>query len=191
MPSNPFSQNFTVPSTQHTYHYTFASPTNPTLPFLVFFHGFPFTAELWTAQTTYFASRGYGILAPDMLGYGSSSAPADPSEYALKILVNDAVALLEHLGIERFHGVAHDFGVHLMSRLYNYHPEMFLSATFVSVPYQSPDRYFDVDAANAMTKKILGVEKFAYMKFLAKEGSHELLDAHVRTLTHGERSSWV
>jgi pimeloyl-ACP methyl ester carboxylesterase len=43
------------------------------------------------------AARGFRALAPDLRGYGDSSAPADPASYSILHLVGDAVALLDHL----------------------------------------------------------------------------------------------
>src|SRR3984893_6597395 len=46
-------------------------------PAVLFCHGFPDTSYTWRRQMTAIASAGYRAIAPDMRGYGRSSAPAD------------------------------------------------------------------------------------------------------------------
>lgn len=41
------------------------------------------------------------MIAPDMLGYGSTSKPADAQEYSTKKLCADLAALLDLLDIKR------------------------------------------------------------------------------------------
>jgi soluble epoxide hydrolase/lipid-phosphate phosphatase len=40
-------------------------------------------------------------VVPDMLGYGGTDKPADPSEYSTKKLCADLVALLDFLSIKK------------------------------------------------------------------------------------------
>ena len=77
------------------------------------------------------------------------------------------MAVLDHEEIDSFHGVGHDAGTYLLSRLYNYHPTRLLSQTFIATPYNPPTSHFDLEAVNQWTKKLIGFEKFAYIRFLA------------------------
>src|SRR5580692_737566 len=45
-------------------------------PAVLFCHGFPDTSYTWRRQMKAIASAGYRAIAPDMRGYGRSSAPA-------------------------------------------------------------------------------------------------------------------
>ena len=56
------------------YHYYFSPPVSGK-PTLLFLHGFPSTLQDWARQIRYFQPKGYGILAPDMLGAGGTSKP--------------------------------------------------------------------------------------------------------------------
>jgi pimeloyl-ACP methyl ester carboxylesterase len=47
------------------------------------------------------AARGFRALAPDLRGYGDSSAPADPAAYTIFHIVGDVVALLDHLQLTK------------------------------------------------------------------------------------------
>ncbi|HEY0793075.1 MAG TPA: alpha/beta fold hydrolase, partial [Chthoniobacterales bacterium] len=44
-------------------------------PAVLFCHGFPDTSYTWRGQMKAIASAGYRAIAPDMRGYGHSSAP--------------------------------------------------------------------------------------------------------------------
>jgi soluble epoxide hydrolase / lipid-phosphate phosphatase len=173
-------KSFTVPSTRHTYDYIRIPASTPSKPTIAFLHGFPAIAFGWRHQIKYFAEKGYGIIAPDMLGFGGSSTPEDPKEYRSKMLVEDIMALLDHEGIDTYHGVGHDAGSWVLGRFYNYNPRRLLSVTFIAVPYGAPGVRFSIDAMNAWTKNVIGFEKFAYMQFLASDRSHILIEQHVR-----------
>src|SRR6202453_1179352 len=50
-------------------------------PAVLFCHGFPDTSYTWRRQMKAVASAGYRAIAPDMRGYGRSSAPAAGTLY--------------------------------------------------------------------------------------------------------------
>ncbi len=50
-------------------------------PVVLFCHGFPDTSYTWRRQMHAVASAGFRAIAPDMRGYGRSSAPTDASLY--------------------------------------------------------------------------------------------------------------
>ena len=114
-----------------------------------------------------------------MLGYGGTSKPDAISEYKIRGMVEDIVAILDHENIEKVHGISHDFGSHFMSRLFNYYPHRLVSLTFIAVPYTPPSSHFDLDHVNLMTKKLIGVEKFGYMGFLSSDNAPEVIEDHV------------
>ena len=172
-------KTFTVAATGHTYEYIRIAATSPSKSTIAFFHGFPAVASGWRHQIKYFADQGYGIFAPDLLGFGGSSRPASALEYRSRLVVADLIAILDHEKIMNFHVVGHDAGSYVVSRLYNYHPSRLLSLTFISVPYSPPAAHFDLTTINQMTKKLIGFEKFAYCEFLASDRSPELIEQHV------------
>ena len=51
------------------------------LPVVVLCHGFPELAYSWRHQIPALASAGWRVLAPDMRGYGESSAPEAVDAY--------------------------------------------------------------------------------------------------------------
>jgi len=66
--------------------------------------------KLWRAQVEAFATEGWHCIAPDMRGYGGSSAPSASEAYALKEIVDDMVELHDHLGASPAIWVGHDLG---------------------------------------------------------------------------------
>jgi hypothetical protein len=67
-------------------------------PAVLFCHGFPDTSYTWRRQMTAISSAGYRAIAPDMRGYGRSSAPADAALYTPLHTAGDLVGLLDALG---------------------------------------------------------------------------------------------
>src|ERR1700723_2246335 len=68
-------------------------------PAVLFCHGFPDTSYTWRRQMTAVAAAGYRAIAPDMRGYGGSSAPADASVYTPLHTAGDLVGLLDELKV--------------------------------------------------------------------------------------------
>ena len=79
-------------------------------PLLLFLHGFPEAAFVWDELLDHFGER-YRCVAPNLRGFGPSSAPADVSAYRVKHLMADIEALIAHLGRGAPKAlVAHDWG---------------------------------------------------------------------------------
>jgi alpha/beta hydrolase fold len=68
-------------------------------PVVLFCHGFPDTAYTWRRQMKAIAAAGYRAIAPDMRGYGHSSAPVDANLYTPLYSAGDLVGLLDALKI--------------------------------------------------------------------------------------------
>ena len=168
-----------VRSTGHTYDYICIKPASPKKATLVFLHGFPAIADGWNRQIGYFASLGYGIIAPDLLGFGGTSKPHAVLEYCSWVIAEDMFALLDHEKLELAHGIGHDAGAYVLSRLYNYSPRRWSSLTFIAVPYSPPGIHFDMDIMKQITENLIGFEKFGYVRFLAADGSHKLIEEHL------------
>ena len=69
----------------------------PGAPLLVFLHGFPEAAFVWDELLAHFGDR-YRCVAPNLRGFGPSSAPADAEQYRVKHLLADLDALIHQLG---------------------------------------------------------------------------------------------
>ncbi|KAI9037438.1 alpha/beta hydrolase [Aspergillus affinis] len=165
-------------STSHTYTYIHHPPRNPSHPTttFLFLHGFPSSSYDWRHQIAFFISQGHGVLAPDLLGYGGSSKPVSLDAYRARSMAAEIVEILDHEGLDQVHAVGHDMGCGLLSRLADYYPTRLKSCVFLDVPYTNPGARFDLDMVNAMSREVLGYERFGYLSFFARKESAGLLD---------------
>ena len=67
-------------------------------PLVVLCHGWPELSYSWRHQIKAIADAGFHVVAPDMRGFGRTSAPADVSAYSIFDTVGDMVALVTALG---------------------------------------------------------------------------------------------
>lgn len=102
---------------------------------MIFLHGWPGLGLLWRAQIEALAADGWRCIAPDMRGYGGSSAPASPEAYALEEIVQDMVELHDALGGHPAVWVGHDLGSPVVGALAAHYPERSRGVVLVSVPY--------------------------------------------------------
>ena len=71
------------------------SEHNNLLPILFFLHGVGGSADIWNSQMQYFVSRGYQVIAPDMLGHGFSSCPDKLRAYTFTKLFKDIISIFD------------------------------------------------------------------------------------------------
>ncbi len=77
---------------------------------VLFLHGFPQTLYTWRAELPALAALGYRCCAFDQRGYSPGARPEGIAAYLPESLVDDAIAIADHLGAARFHLVGHDWG---------------------------------------------------------------------------------
>ncbi len=96
---------------------------------VLFLHG-NLSCATWWERTMLRLPDGYRGIAPDQRGYGGSD-PAVKVDATLGLgdMVHDALALLDHLGIERAHVAGNSLGGNIVWRLLIDHPGRVLSAT--------------------------------------------------------------
>lgn len=92
------------------YHYFF-SPADEGKLTILFVHGFPNTSGDWRHQVSFFQARGYGVIAPDMLGYGGTSKPLETSEYVYGKSAKDLVDIVDAEKVEKVVAIGHDWFV--------------------------------------------------------------------------------
>lgn len=162
-----------------SYAWVSIRPQDASKPTVLFLHGFPSSSYDWRHQIYYFAPKGYGILAPDLLGYGGTDKPESVEAYKFRTMAADIIAILDHEGVERVHAVGHDFGSLLLSRIINYFPSRIISASFLAVPYSPPGEALDLDMAKTLTEDVLGFERLGYFRFMIEPDSWKVMDTHV------------
>lgn len=104
-------------------------------PVVLFCHGFPDTSYTWREQMKAVAQAGYRAIAPDMRGYGKSSAPDDASLYTPLHTTGDLVGLLDTLEIKTAVLVGHDWGATHAWNAALMRPDLFKAVFCLSVPY--------------------------------------------------------
>uniref|UniRef100_A0A8H7K7Q2 AB hydrolase-1 domain-containing protein n=1 Tax=Bionectria ochroleuca TaxID=29856 RepID=A0A8H7K7Q2_BIOOC len=179
----PERESFTSLESGHEYSFIYLPATSPSNPTLLFLHGFPSQLNDWAFQIAYFSSHGYGVVAPDLLGYGQSSKPDDAAQYRLKLISDDIYRLLDHLDLPSVVGVGHDFGATLLSRMVAYESTRWSALVFLAVGPPRMGNPFDLDMINSMTKDFLGYEFLGYITWL---GGDEAEEAQTALESHPE-----
>lgn len=140
-------------------------------PVLLFLHGFPEAAFIWEPLLAHFAPR-FRCVAPDLRGFGDSSAPADVAAYRAKPLVQDLEALLAAVteGVpQRLAAlVAHDWGGAVAWNLAMRRPETLARLIIVNSPHPGP---FLRDLRGDPAQQAAS----AYMNFLCRPDAAALL----------------
>ncbi|MGI5499142.1 alpha/beta fold hydrolase [Lentzea sp. CA-135723] len=93
---------------------------------VVLVHGHPRTHTTWHRVAPLLA-RDHVVVCPDLRGYGKSTLPPDEPEHAQsskRAMAGDVVALLRHLGHDRFSVVGHDRGALVAFRTAMDHPDV-------------------------------------------------------------------
>jgi pimeloyl-ACP methyl ester carboxylesterase len=102
---------------------------------IVFVHGWPELSISWRHQLPVFAGLGFRAIAPDMRGYGRSSAYGRHEDYAQQEIVADMIELLDAIGAEKAVFVGHDWGAPAVWSIAQQHPERCLGVAALCVPY--------------------------------------------------------
>ena len=107
---------------------------------LLFIHEFAGDHRSWEPQVRYFG-RGYRCVTYAARGYPPSDVPADPAAYSQQRAVDDAVAVLDGLGIDRVHVVGLSMGGFTALHLALRHPARVSSAVIAGAGYgAAPER---------------------------------------------------
>ncbi len=94
-------------------------------PPLLLLHGHPQTHVMWHKIAPRLA-RDFTVVAADLTGYGDSSKPPttpDHTPYSKRAMARDQVAVMRHLGFERFFVAGHDRGGRCAYRMALDYPE--------------------------------------------------------------------
>jgi pimeloyl-ACP methyl ester carboxylesterase len=103
-------------------------------PLVVLCHGWPELSYSWRHQIPALAAAGFHAVAPDMRGFGRTSAPAEIDAYSIFDLVGDMVALVAALGAREAVIVGHDWGAPVAWHAAMFRPDIFKAVAGLSVP---------------------------------------------------------
>jgi len=136
-------------------------------PLVLLCHGFPELWVSWRAQLGALAAAGYRAVAPDMRGYGGTSAPDDATAYSQLHLVGDMVELVHALKETQAVIVGHDWGAPVAWNAALLRPDVFRAVVGMSVPFAPPGR---VEMLSALSQA--GIHRF-YMQYFQTPGLAE------------------
>src|ERR1700733_7601835 len=103
-------------------------------PLVVLCHGWPELSYSWRHQIPALAAAGFRVAAPDMRGFGRTSAPAEIDAYSIFDHVGDMVALVAALGEKQAVIVGHDWGAPVAWHAAMFRPDVFTKVAGLSVP---------------------------------------------------------
>lgn len=118
-------------------------------PPLLLLHGAPVNVAGWRKVAPALA-RKYTVVATDLRGYGDSDMPdggKNHENYSKRVMAQDQVDVMAHLGFERFHVAGHDRGGRVGHRMARDHDDKVLTLTVMDIIptlhlYENIDRKF-------------------------------------------------
>ncbi|KAF8312242.1 alpha/beta-hydrolase [Clavulina sp. PMI_390] len=166
-----------------SYHYIHIPATLPKKPTLLLFHGFPTGVLAFRKLVPRLVGEGYGVVLPELLGYGASSKPQDVSEYS-RIGMADAMAeLLMVENVQKVIALGHDWGSPIAVRFALKYPMLAERIILVGVPFRPPgEGPLDTSSLNNRFKPTLGYEPLAYMDWLASPEAPRVTSEHPEAL---------
>ncbi|ESS67825.1 haloalkane dehalogenase DhmA [Methyloglobulus morosus KoM1] len=103
--------------------YTDKGPQNAQV--IVLLHGLPSSSYLYRNIIDPLVNKGFRVVAPDLLGFGASDKPDNPTSYAFEAHARRTFALMNHLKIAKANFVVHDLGGVVAWEMMGLHPERF------------------------------------------------------------------
>ena len=157
-------------------------------PLVLLCHGWPELSHSWRHQLPAIAAAGFHVVAPDMRGFGRTSAPQNIDAYSIFDMVGDMVALVAALGETKAIIIGHDWGAPVAWHAALFRPDIFTAVGGLSVapPWRGRERPLDSLAKS-------GVTNF-YWQYFQKPGDAEAeferdVDYTMRAVTFGVDSS--
>lgn len=102
---------------------------------VLFLHGFPQFADVWSEVLAAIAAAGFRGVAVDQRGYSPEARPERVEDYSADNLCSDILGFADSLGARQFHVVGHDWGGLLGWRIAADHPDRVRSLTALSTPH--------------------------------------------------------
>lgn len=142
-------------------------PGKEDAPTVVLLHGKNFNGAYWRQTAEFLASRGYGVLMPDQIGFGKSSKPV-AYQYSFNQLAANTAVLMDALGIKKAAIVGHSMGGMLAARFALAYPERTRRLVLVNPigleDYLDYTTYPDISAAFEREKALTGADIVAYQR---------------------------
>jgi 3-oxoadipate enol-lactonase len=137
---------------------------------ILMIHGNAERGQAWYGWVPHLA-RQFRVVRPDTRGFGESTPMPRDHKWSVDEIIDDYLALMKHLGIERFHMIAAKFGGTIARRFAARAPQQVRTLTVVGTPPPAWDRG-GVKAAHAVDElDKIGVEGWARKNMGGRLGS--------------------
>ena len=122
-------------------------------PLVLLCHGWPELSHSWRHQLPAIAAAGFHVVAPNMRGFGCTSAPESVESYSIFDLVGDMVALVAALGETKAIIIGHDWGAPVAWHAALFRPDIFTAVGGLSVapPWRGRERPMEALAKSGTT----------------------------------------
>ncbi|KAF2480510.1 Alpha/Beta hydrolase protein [Neohortaea acidophila] len=154
---------------------------DPSIPVLIFSHGYPDNAQMWSGALPHMLKSPYPIILMDILGLGHSSKPTEPKMYNYKQQADSIAQILDHEGVGKEKTVipiGHDWGSGVSQRFYLWHRERCLGLALLSLAYLIPNPDpIDLDDLNKATARRFGYPQWEYWNFFTAPDAAQLMEA--------------
>ncbi|MFC7898443.1 alpha/beta fold hydrolase [Streptomyces sp. NPDC057381] len=178
---------------------------------VVLLHGWPHHFESWTDIVPALNSAGLRTIAPNQRGYSPGARPESVDQYALPLLAQDVLGILDELGLDDAHVVGHDWGAIVAWYLAARHPGRVRTLTAVAFPHldayqhaylvdpeqQRSSKYIDLLTAEGSTQYWLDDDAARLRELLAgadhaltPEQQARYADFHLRPGTFDASLNW-
>jgi 3-oxoadipate enol-lactonase len=128
-------------------------------PAIVLIHGFPFSHEMWNPQTEFLKNH-FRVIAYDVRGHGKSEV--GDGQYTLELFVDDLMALLDHLQVERVILCGLSMGGYIVLRAIERNPERYRALILCDTTSNADSNEAKLRrAASIKSIKRAGVKPFA------------------------------
>jgi len=138
-------------------------------PLVLLVHGWPESWYSWRHQIPALSAAGYRVIAPDMRGYGGSSAPAAVEDYGITRLCGDLTGLVSAYGEEQAILVGHDWGAAISWNCALLEAGVFRAVANMSVPYGGRAQSPPIESLESTYG-----DRFFYMLYFQEIGSNGL-----------------
>lgn len=130
-----------------------------TAPAVVFLHGFPFNQSMWDAERS-LLSKDFRVITYDHRGHGQSDVAG--GQYLIELLVDDLIALLDHLKVQKAILCGLSMGGYVTLRAVERNPERVSALVLCDTRAEADSNEAKVKrAAGVRTVKEKGVPAFA------------------------------
>jgi haloacetate dehalogenase len=161
-------------------------------PPLLLLHGNPQTHVMWHKVAPALAER-FTVVATDLRGYGASSKPPstpDHMSYSKRVMALDQLAVMRHLGAERFFVAGHDRGGRVGYRMALDHPEAVLKLAVLDIiptgeAFSRVDResglglyhWFFLAQPSPLPERLIGADPEWFWRWHTTRGPDQVFDA--------------